>query len=660
MLQKNHYLLFISAISVALLLTFPFPGYSGEQFYVFGDSLSDSGNNGRYTWDGSIHPLYDDILAEKIQQSLVPSDAGGTSYAAGGAVSTPLLDASNNTQQQLQAYFASTGGRADSNGLYVHWIGGNDLAAAALNPLAAEQIVSSSAAAAAGQVKTLLDAGAGTVIVPTVPNIGATPALLEAVIALGLAPVAENALTAAFSALASQSTPTRDARDTAIRNALYAAAGTSTAIPALQQRIADQLYRAWQSLSEQAQALTTSYNQQEERYLAQYHGNIVRVDIYGLFNEVIADPQRYGLSNTAGMACPPGVSAAVCSSSTPGFSHTQEYLFADRLHPSPATHLLIADYIQSVLDGPQQVTALSQATLAMSRDMRNTLDSRLQQQRSSEKQQGEVTLFGGYAGQRSEIDTGAGSGDAVTHNLTLGVDYQLTDRWLIGLLASGSNDNQQPSPDYTYRLRGWLVSAYSAIDLFENGYVNADLYFASADYDDINRHIHLGPASRTEKGSSDGRQLGARITTGWDFPLSKALTTGPVVKYAVDYSQVSGYSEEGNDSTAMRFNDQRYHSQTGAVGWRVDSQLGWVNPWAEVSYNHQLGDDQWQASGGLKSTATSFSRDSAQQDSNWVDVSVGAHLPLGDNLAAFASFTQSGGLSSGEQFMYNLGVSARF
>jgi len=110
----------------------------------------------------------------------------------------------------------------------------------------------------------------------------------------------------------------------------------------------------------------------------------------------------------------------------------------------------------------------------------------------------------------------------------------------------------------------------------------------------------------------------------------------------------------------MRFDDQNYHSQIGALGWRVDSSLGWFNPWAEVSYNHQFGDNVWRAGGGLKSTQTAFTRDSANQDSNWVDVTVGAHMPLGDSVAAFASVSQTGGLSTGEQFMYNLGVSARF
>ncbi|MFP3700734.1 SGNH/GDSL hydrolase family protein, partial [Burkholderia sp. SIMBA_013] len=84
-------------------------------------------------------------------------------------------------------------------------------------------------------------------------------------------------------------------------------------------------------------------------------GNIARVDINGLFNEVIDNPGRYGLTNTAGMACPPGVSAMDCTSSTTGFSQSQQYLFADRLHPSPAVHALIADYIQSVLNAPLQV-----------------------------------------------------------------------------------------------------------------------------------------------------------------------------------------------------------------------------------------------------------------------------------------------------------------
>jgi outer membrane lipase/esterase len=638
------------------------PVLAYDQLYVFGDSLSDTGNNGRFTYDSNKHLLYDEVLAQRIGAALVASDDGGNNYAAGGGVAVPALNPADNTQDQVQSYLGQVNGRADGDGLYIHWIGGNDLAAAALNPTTAPGVAYNSAAAAAAQVHSLLNAGAGTVIVPTVPNIGSTPQLMELIIQQALTPVQNAAVQAAYATLNSLTTPDNASRTEAIHRALTAAAAQGSAIPQVQQAIAAQLIAAYDSLSAQAAQLTDFYNQSEDPLLAQGGGNIVRVDVNKLFGEAIANPAQFGFTNTAGMACPPGVSSAVCRSTMPGFDSSQAYLFADHFHPSPQAHLLIADYIQAVLDGPAQVVALNQATAAMARDSRATLDSRFQQLRSGENPQGSLGVFGGYAGQHYDYSSNlaAGDGNATTHNLTVGVDYQLTDGWLIGALISGSNDDQQPSSRYDYKARGLLFSAFTALELFENGWVNADLHYATMNYDDIRRSMQLGALTRTETGSTDGKQWGARITAGYDFPVTSYLTTGPMAQFAWDYSNVSGYSEDGNDSTAMRFNDQTYHSQIGALGWRLDSKFGLFNPYAEVSYQHQFGDDVYRAGGGLKSTQTSFTRDSASQDKNWVDVTLGANMPLTDQVAAFATVSQTGGLSSGEQFMYNVGVSARF
>jgi len=638
------------------------PVLAYDQLYVFGDSLSDTGNNGRFTYDSNKHLLYDEVLAQRIGAALVASDDGGNNYAAGGGVAVPALNPADNTQDQVQSYLGQVNGRADGDGLYIHWIGGNDLAAAALNPTTAPGVAYNSAAAAAAQVHSLLNAGAGTVIVPTVPNIGSTPQLMELIIQQALTPVQNAAVQAAYATLNSLATPDNASRTEAIHRALTAAAAQGSAIPLVQQAIAAQLIAAYDSLSAQAAQLTDFYNQSEDHLLAQGGGNIVRVDVNKLFGEAIANPAQFGFTNTAGMACPPGVSSAVCRSTMPGFDSSQAYLFADHFHPSPQAHLLIADYIQAVLDGPAQVVALNQATAAMARDSRATLDSRFQQLRSGENPQGSLGVFGGYAGQHYDYSSNlaAGDGSATTHNLTVGVDYQLTDGWLIGALISGSNDDQQPSSRYDYKARGLLFSAFTALELFENGWVNADLHYATMNYDDIRRSMQLGALTRTETGSTDGKQWGARITAGYDFPVTSYLTTGPMAQFAWDYSNVSGYSEDGNDSTAMRFNDQTYHSQIGALGWRLDSKFGLFNPYAEVSYQHQFGDDVYRAGGGLKSTQTSFTRDSASQDKNWVDVTLGANMPLTDQVAAFATVSQTGGLSSGEQFMYNVGVSARF
>ena len=651
-----------SAVSAVALATFsalftPLPALAWDTLTVFGDSLSDGGNVGRFTFDGAQHPLYDEILAAQLGQTLRASAQGGSNYAQGGGVTIPALEPNLNTQDQLAAYLQSTGGRADSQGLYIHWVGANDIAAAVTNPFTARETVSNSANAAVSQVKTLLDAGAGTVIVPNVPPLGLTPYIAEGVLSqLGSTP----ALLAAFQVLNNSATLDAAARQQAVLEAFNQATG-QIAPAGVSDLLAQQLYAAWQLLSEQVTALSDGYNQQEEAGLAALNGNIVRADIAGLFNEVIANPAQYGLTNTIGMACPVGTSAAECTSSTPGFTRAQDYLFADHLHPSPAVHAMIAEYIQSILDAPAQVAALSQSPMMLARDMQNTLDGHLQQQRQQPASAGQFTVFGGYAGQHVDYQGNSTyNGDATTSNLTLGIGYQFTDNWQTGVLFSNTNQRQEPSSQFDYKLRGNAVALYSQLTLLEQGWINANLHYADLDFDSIQRDITIGPATRTEQGSSGGKLLGLEVQSGWALPLGEHLTTGPVARYALDYGRVGGYSENGSSSTAMRFSDQTLHSQIGSVGWRIDSHRWAINPWAQVKYNHQFGDTDSTVRAGLKSTRTSFARTLAAGDKNWLDVSVGANVPLGQTVNAFAGVSTVGGNSDYHQVTWNVGLNATF
>ncbi|MGK3123945.1 autotransporter outer membrane beta-barrel domain-containing protein [Candidatus Pantoea formicae] len=654
--MKNCKYAFSTMAVAASLASIPV-AQAWDSLTVFGDSLSDSGNIGRFTADGAQHPLYDEILAAQLGENLQASKFGGSNYAQGGAVAVPALDPLLNTQDQLAAYLQSTGGRADSNGLYIHWVGANDIAAAVNNPLTATATIANSANSAASQVKTLLDAGAGAVIVPNVPQLGLTPYMVQLV----LSALGSSATAAAFQSLDNAATPDTTARQQAVLDAFNAAAGQVSNVPAVKEALAQQLYKAWQELSTQVTALSDGYNQQEEAQLAALKGNIVRVDIAGLFNEVIANPAQYGLSNTIGIACPVGTSADECQSSDAGFSTAQNYLFADRLHPSPAVHAMLADYIQSILDAPAQVAALSQSTLMMARDMHNTLDGHLQQQRRKPASAGQFTVFGGYAGQYVDYQGDEWqNGDANTTNLTLGMGYQLTENWQTGLLFSNSNQRMEPSSKYDYKLRGNLVALYSQLTLFDQGWINADLHYADLDFDSIQRSINIGPATRTEQGNSSGKLLGMRVQTGWDLPLGRYITTGPIASYALDYGRVGGYSENGNSSTSMRFSDQTLHSQIGAIGWRIDSQEWLINPWAQVTYNHQFGDTESTVRAGLKSTQTSFTGTVASGDKNWLDMSVGANVPLGETFNAFAGVSTVASNNDYHQVTWNVGVNATF
>jgi len=649
---------------VAMCLGFQAPAQAYSQLYVFGDSLSDTGNIGRWTFDSSSHQLYDEILAKNIGTTLTPSSQGGLNYAEGGGVAVPGLDSEYTTQDQVKSYLNSTGGKADPDGLYIHWIGGNDLAAAALslNPISAVEIATNSATQAASQVNDLLKAGAGTVVVPTVPNIGLTPVLMEGIIQVGLLPVQQQALEAAYQYLNAQNTPDNDARTEAIHNALKASTTAGLDSELVQDLLSKGLIAAYDALKSVAGDLTDTYNTTEDIALAKTGGNIARVDINGLFSEVIADPNLYGFANTAGTACPVGTSASECTSNLPGFDSSKAFLFADHFHPTPQAHALIAEYMQSVINGPLEVTALNQGSLALARNTQGLLDSRYQQLRSQDNDAGTFGMFGGYAGQSadSKINPSLGEGDLTSNSLNIGMDYQMTDRWMMGLMISGSDDKQDPTDHYSYRTRGWMATAFSGVKIAENGWINGDVHYGSLNYDDINRSIKLGPTTRTERGDTDGKQIGGRLTAGWDFPVLPVLKTGPVAQYSWDYSSIDGYSEKGNESTSMRFGDQTSHSQIGALGWRLNAELGIVNPYAQVTYDRQFSDNTYTATGAIKSTRTHFSRTTGEQDKDWVDMTAGLNVQLTHSLSAFAAVSQTTGLDSGEQTSYNAGISARF
>ncbi|QIX97099.1 autotransporter outer membrane beta-barrel domain-containing protein [Cedecea sp. FDAARGOS_727] len=643
-----------STLAVAIGLTSS--AFAFDSLTVFGDSLSDTGNNGRWTWNSSQNKLYDEQLADRYGLTLTPSRTGGSNYAAGGGTAVPGLNLADNTQSQVQQYLSQTGGRADGNGLYIHWIGGNDLAAAATQPALAQGIAANSAANAAAQVGALLDAGAGLVVVPNVPDISATPTLMEMVLSVGLGAAATPAIQAAYASLDAAKTPDLASRQQAIHDALRAAASVVSANPLVQQAAAAQLIAAYDAAAQQASALTDFYNGAEDKALSQRGGNIARADINGVFQEILVNPQAFGLTNTAGMACPAGVSASDCTSSTPGFNPSQDYLFADHFHPSPQVHSIIAQYIESIIAAPVQVTRLNQGTLAMVRGSRATLDGRYQQLRHNDNAVGSLGVFGGYGGGYQRY---SGEGKGNTNNLTVGVDYQLNDSLLVGGLIAGSLDNQRPDDNYRYDTRGVQAALFSQLRVGQ-AWINGDVHYLSADFTNIRRDITLGQLTRTEKGDTDGRLYGARLTAGYDFALTPWLTTGPTLQYAWDYSHVNGYGENGSSSTAMRFGDQNGHSQIGSAGWRVDAHPGVINPWAQASYRHQFGDREYSVNGGLKSTALTFSRTGEEQDKNWAELSVGADMPLSATVSAFAAVSQTAGLSDGNQTSYNLGISAKF
>lgn len=182
---------------------------SYSSLYVFGDSLTDSGNVSSFTGglipsaaytDGTFSGRFTnglnfaDVLANKLFSTtagLKPSlMVGGTNYAVGGAltgtgnvVSLPLP---TGMKAQLSFYQATAGSSgADPRALYLVYGGANDmfsmLAAAAVDPTSFSMLEHKAITDAVGNLGFILDtlagAGATSFLLPNLPDLGKTPRL---------------------------------------------------------------------------------------------------------------------------------------------------------------------------------------------------------------------------------------------------------------------------------------------------------------------------------------------------------------------------------------------------------------------------------------------------------------------------------------------------
>ncbi|MBS9427591.1 autotransporter outer membrane beta-barrel domain-containing protein [Photorhabdus akhurstii] len=634
----------ISAISNA---------HTYDHLYVFGDSLSDGRKGHRYMINGKTNELYNDLIAQHLGTKLVPFDEGGTNYAVGGSTAVPDLNKDNNTQNQVDNYLASHGGRADPNGMYVHWIGGNDLKAVMLG--GDPRIVGSSAMEASAQVHKLLDAGAGIVIVPTVPDIGKTPMIMKAVVSQALTklPISltpdqveelKDMIRASTNAYPTINEDTRSQIIQGIFENLAAKASKGDAKTAEEYK--RQLLDKYNETSSKASGLVNEYNKLEDTALSKKGGNIVRVDVNALLHEVIDNPLRYGFSNTLGYACVRDKEANSCSSDDPGFDASKSFLFSDDFHPTPAAQRMIGEQTISILNAPHQVMSLTNTNNVPVKGALASLDNRLQQLRSVGNEQGKIGVFGGYSGNHNST-------------LTLGSDYQLTDNILLGGMISRYQDKRSVN-HFRADGRGYVFTTYGLWRYYDKGWVSGDLHYLDMKYEDITRGIVLNEWLRKEHASTTGHQWGGRITAGWDIPLTSTVMTSPIIQYAWDKSYVKGYRELGNSSTAMNFGDQRYDSQVGTLGWRLDTNLGRFNPYAEVRFNHQFGDRRYQISSAINSTQTSFVSKSQKQDTNWREYVIGMNAAMTKDWGAFASISRNDGDVQNHTYAFSLGVNASF
>jgi phospholipase/lecithinase/hemolysin len=275
---------------------------------VFGDSLSDTGNfadltqakylvripgpdanytDGRFTDGDDTLPMAQKYFGVWIEQfaALLPSKPhitnslnGGTNYAYGDArngngTTTVTFGTSNaysvnvnNIGQQISDYLATSPGINDKT-LFAIWGGANDV----LDATSPGDVVKGVIAQLIN-IQDLIDAGATQFIIPNLPPLGSTPAF----------------------------------------NGSPADGAAATAASVL-----------YNQLLSEGLSILRDINRGK-------HLNFVQLDIFSLFNHIVASPAKYALTNVNATA--QGIATI----------DPDTYLFWDDLHPTTRGHNIVA------------------------------------------------------------------------------------------------------------------------------------------------------------------------------------------------------------------------------------------------------------------------------------------------------------------------------
>ena len=596
-------------------------GQNFSNVVVFGDSLSDSGNAGSLrplppgsSFTTNPDPVWSEIVAETFGASGMNSLAGGSNYAFAGACVNPAtpctFDLVPTVTEQIDQHFLKSDGQADPNALYVIWGGANDVAnSAETDPPNAARHTVMAAGVNIAQIRRLQDAGARHIVVYNLPDVGKFP------YAGNQSPLVRGALT----------------------------------------------------------QLVTTYNEGIHAGIRESEDGIVPINVFAFFNEIVENHGTYGITDTTGTACgEPDAGRAVsitCGPQDSGYPVTdksgenQQYLFADRSHPSGATHAMIANVVTSTLAAPVQVSLAGEGGVEMAGIHRSAVSAEQMTDLGLDRSVGSWRAYVTGRIGRYKLDAlpRLGETQAGVQVFTLGANHRAgTNLWWGAALSFGWYNNDASSASLESRaVIGSVHGTWRRGGLYVSGALGAGSTSV-----DVNRSITLGPAVRTEQGSTSAGQFGAEFDAGWMRGDPDDVQHGPFLGLAWLNQSIDGYRENGNRSTAMNFSGFDRDSLIARAGYRVTrtltlNRMG-LRPYANVAYAKEFKDDPIAVTAGSNTMPGRFTLSGFTPPRHWATADLGLVVRLYEKVSVIAGYTGRLGSESRLDHRVNLGVSMTF
>ena len=613
MRRSNYLALLIASASMANAAD-----YSSTVF--FGDSLTDAGTysaivqtiypgTGKFTTNPG--PVWSENLAAELGTEAKPAIAGGTNYAAGGArvtknpgypYTTFFIASAPAIRTQVTSYLDANGGRADPDALFSVWAGANDLFALEAPEANTEYLADPMPQVAGeltGQIARLQAAGARNIIVFSLPDIGATPG------SVGDGPAA--------AALSTQH--------------------------------------------------SEEYNQALFSQLAASGIRVIPIDTFNLLRMVMADPTRFGFSNSTSTACDltQVESSLICTSANYAPGSEQNYVFADDNHPTTGTHRLISEYVVGMLAAPQQINALPTGAVATRAALHELLRTQLFAGDLQRKRTGR-NVWVSAQGQRRDYDTSKldPNDGASGYHFALGFDMAVAADWVVGGALSVSHD----SVDFAehrgdYSQRDTTLSAYGKWRA-QSWFVDGAVSYGRQNYD-ISRRIPLGLSALEADGDTDGRNLSLQVEGGYEFNAG-AFAHGPYLGLIAQDLRIDSFEEEGGEAANLGYASQERHSLIGSAGWQLTYAAGRWSPYARIGAEREFEDRDHQLEIRALSIPEALSFNMQVEDPERtrypLQLGISGELP---NLAGYnIGITHSFGKDDSDSTRFYAGISAKF
>ncbi len=630
---KSKLLPALVTAAVATMGAFAAPAQAAQftGVFIFGDSLSDAGyfrpallglgvpadlasTLGRFTTNPG--PVWSEIVSQRY--GIAPrasNDANGNIFAQGGArvstdsASTPPGAAQRPVSTQITEFLARNSGGADSRALYGVWAGANDIfqtlpaiSGGTVNPAT---FIPALAGANIQQIGRLRAAGARYILVFNLPDLGTTPQ---------------------FTALGP------------------ATAGAAT-------------------------ALAANFNTALFTGLQSSGISVIPVDTFTVLNDVRANAAAFGFTNVTGVACgpfppfaPTGGNSQFCNATNlVAQGAATSYLFADGVHPTTGAHRVIADFVVSLIEGPQQYSLLAEAPLRSRESHIRTLDTGLMT--GMGKEIGKISVFAAVDGAKFDLDASGINPQQKSEqqSLTVGVTTRVSEAMVVGL-AVGSSENEAR---FGGNLGGFdteetTLSAFGSVKL-GGFYANAALSVADVDFKNISRNIQLGQVLRTARSTTNGSNASAHIAAGYDFDLGK-FKIGPMGSYTTQNITVNGLTESGAGSADLNILQQKRDSAVASFGVRASLDLGRFTAFARFTADQEDKGSLREVGANPVSVVAgnTYTMPAYIGDNRWSTATVGVRGSLTDRLGLALVYTAVQGRSGAKQDGFTANVAFQF